>query len=282
MKQNFESLFTRRNPNYEFLLSRMREAIGVDEVTFEDITATNLRSFKEYMSGRVAANSLKTYFAVLKGAIREMALDGLVKNARCVDVLKSKNEPQQNVSLTNDEVERLWKYYCKLPKDKKHKLTRNVLALFLIEAYTGARGCDVKDFKPENISNNLLTYVSKKTHTLTKVIAHQRLPSLFKDIPDDDIHRMTKNRIIKDAAKKCGIVDIVTIYYHGKQRSEPKYKYLGMHCARRSFITNLIDMNVPISAVSKMAGHGDINMTQRYYSNNKLQIPEEALSFFNS
>ena len=52
---NFELLFKQRNPNYEFLLSRLRCAIGVDEVTFDDINTINLRKFKEYMEGRGGA-----------------------------------------------------------------------------------------------------------------------------------------------------------------------------------------------------------------------------------
>ena len=91
---------------------------------------------------------------------------------------------------------------------------------------------------------------------------------------------MTKNRIIKEVAKKCGINEKISLFYHGKQRKMEKYKYLGFHCARRSFVSNLIDLNVPISVVSKMAGHSDIKMTQKYYVNQDYKLPDEALSFF--
>lgn len=280
METTFEKIFKRRNPNYAFLITRMRAAMGVKEVTFNDINSTNLRAFKEYMEDEVTANSLKVYNAVIAATVRELCYDGLIANARCVEVLKVKSEPQQNVCLTPDEVELMWKYYINLPHEKKFKLTREVLALFLIECFTGARGVDVEQFTMDNIHDGYLVYVSKKTKTLTRVVAHKRLPTLFKDIPKKNIPRMTKNRIVKEVAKKCGINTIISIYYHGKQRTQEKYKYLAFHCARRSFVSNLIDLNVPISVVSKMAGHSGINMTQKYYVNQDYTVPKEAMSFF--
>lgn len=281
MKQaSFEELFVRRNPNYEFLLSRMRAAMEVDEVTFDDINSTNLRAFKTYMEDEVSANSLKVYNAVIAATVREMYNDGLLNDERCLSVLKVKSEPQQNVCLTPEEVERMWKFYHCMQRTKANRLTIGVLALFLSECYTGARGCDVESFTADNIQDGYLVYVSKKTKTLTHVVAHKRLPILLREIPHREISRTTKNRIIKDVAKKCGIDEIVSIFYHGKQRKMNKYKYIGFHCARRTFISNLIDLNVPISVVSKMAGHSGINMTQRYYVNQDYKLNEEAMSFF--
>lgn len=278
---NFEEVFKTRNPQYEFLLSRMRCAMEVDEVKFSDINTINLRRFKDYMEGEVSNNSLRTYMAVLKAAINEMVSDGLISNAKCVSVLKAKAEPQQNVSLTDEEIKKLENYYECLLKTSGNQIEKGVLTLFLIEIFTGARGVDVENFTLDNINENKLTYVSKKTHTLTVLPAHHKLKLLIKNMPNREFSRMTKNRTIKRIAKLCGINQLVNIYYHGRQRKMPKYEFVAFHTARRSFVSNLIERGVPISAVSKLAGHKNINMTQRYFVTQDIQLDDKAMAFFN-
>ena len=278
---SFEKVFEKRNPKYTFLISRMRCAMDLNEVTFKDINSVNLRLFKDYMEGEVSNNSLKTYMAVVKATISELFNDGLIENGKCISVLKVKADPQQNVCLSDDEIKLFEDYYNRLDNSVHNRVKKDVLTLFLIEIFTGARGCDVENFTPENICNGTLTYVSKKTHTLTTLPAHKMLPTLIKNIPKRKYQRMTKNRIIKQIGKECGINQNVSLFYHGKQRTLPKYEYLAFHCARRSFVSSLIDRGVPISAVSKMAGHSDISITQRYYVSQTFDLPDEALSFFN-
>ena len=281
MEQTFENIFKQRNPNYGFLLSRMQRAIGVNEVTFNDINTVNLRKFKEYMEGEVANNSLKTYMAVIKATIKEMHSDGLIRSDKCTSVLKVKSDPQQNVCLTDEEVQMMEAYYDRLMKESGHEIEKGVLTLFLIEIFTGARGSDVERFTLDNISDGNLSYVSKKTHTLTILPAHHKLQYLIRNKPEREFSRVTKNRIIKNVAKLCGINKVVNIYYHGRQRSLPKYKFLGFHCARRTFCTSLINRGVPISAVSKLAGHRNLNVTQRYFVTNDIQLDDNAMAFFN-
>lgn len=279
--ETFEQIFKERNPQHEFLLSRMRCAIGVEEVQFSDINAVNLRKFKDYMEGEVSNNSLRTYMAVIKATINEMVGDGLIRSGKCVSVLKVKSDPQQNVCLSDDEIRKFEEYYDRIITQSGHEVEKGVLTLFLMEIFSGARGCDCERFSLENIKDGKLSYVSKKTHTLTVLPAHSKLEFLIRNKPNREFSRMTKNRIIKQVAKLCGINQVVNLYYHGKQRSMPKYEYLGFHCARRSFVSTLIDRGVPISAVSKLAGHSSINMTQRYYVNQDISLDENAMSFFN-
>ena len=280
--ETFEQIFKERNPQHEFLISRMRCAMDVEEVRFSDINTVNLRKFKEYMEGEVSNNSLRTYMAIIKATINEMVSDGLIHNGKCVSVLKVKSEPQQNVCLSDEEIRKFEKHYDRIMSQSGHEVEKGVLTLFLMEIFSGARGCDCEKFTLDNIKDGKLTYVSKKTHTLTVLPAHSKLEFLIRNKPNREFSRMTKNRIIKQIGKLCGIDQIVNIYYHGKQRSLPKYEFLGFHCARRSFVSTLIDRGVPISAVSKLAGHHDISMTQRYYVSQELELPEEAMSFFNS
>lgn len=279
MKQTFESIFMMRSPGYGFLLPRMRAALGVDEVRFEDITSVNMLKFREYMMGEVANNSLKTYFAVIKSVINTCYSDGLIMSNKCISELHVKAEPQQNVALTDKEIKLLEEYYDKID-EFSHKTEKDILTLFLMEVYSGARGIDCEAMTLDNIADGKLSYVSRKTRILAVLPAHKRMEYLIKHKPVKQYSRMTKNRVIKKIAKQCGITYPVSIFYHGKQCTKPKYEYIGFHVARRSFVSNLIDLGVPITSVNKLAGHSDISMTQRYYVTQDVQLDANAMTFF--
>jgi len=279
MKQTFESIFMMHSPGHEFLLQRMRAALEVDEVRFSDITSVNMIKFREYMMGEVANNSLKTYFAIIKSVINICHGDGLIKSNKCVSELHVKAEPQQNVALTHDEIKLFEEYYDKLD-GFAHTTEKDVLTLFLMEIYCGARGIDCEALTLSNLSDGKLSYVSKKTRVLAVLPAHKRMEYLISHKPHKQYSRVTKNRIVKEVARKCGITYPVSIFYHGKQVTKPKYELLSLHCARRSFVSNLIDMGVPITAVSKLAGHKSVSMTQRYYVTQDIQLDAKAMAFF--
>lgn len=279
---SFEQFFRRRNPQYVFLINRMRAAMSLTHVTYDDITSSNLRLFLDYMHDEVSANSLRLYCAVIKATINECAADGLIHAPKCTSVLKVKSEPQQNVALSDNEIRLFEQYYDRIITQAGNQVEKDVLTLFLLEIYSGARGIDVESLTSANVVDGQLSYVSKKTHTLTTLPAHRRLLTLIARKPAKQYSRMTKNRTIKRVAQRIGITQPVTIFYHGKQQTRPKCEYLGFHCARRSFVSSLIDMGVPISTVSRMAGHSDIKMTFRYYQSDKVAVCPEAMAFFNS
>jgi len=89
------------------------------------------------------------------------------------------------------------------------------------------------------------------------------------------------NRIIKRVAKKCGINTPVTIFYRGKMQTQPKWKFLGFHSARRSFCSNLAQRGVDIYTIAALAGHRNANMTFRYIISDTQNLPTEAQAFFN-
>jgi hypothetical protein len=79
MEKNFEDYFVSINPYHEFLVSRMRCAMDVEQVTFDDISTLNMIKFKRYMADEVHNNSLKTYMAIIASTINKLAADGLCR-----------------------------------------------------------------------------------------------------------------------------------------------------------------------------------------------------------
>ena len=277
--ESFETIFKQRNPEYEFLISRMRCAMGVEEVKFGDISSINLRRFKEYMEGEVANSSLKTYMAVVAATVNQMADDNLCLRVDFKKLGRIKCQKSENIALTENELDLFVNYYNRI----KHRATveRDVLTLFLLECLTGARNSDCKMFNEASISDGFLTYVSKKTHTLTKVPVHRLVPLLISKMPKKEYSRVTMCRKIKEIAKNLGINKPERRMYRGKLKTRPRYELISSHTARRTFISLLLDKGVPLSTVSKLAGQHNAKITLRYYCSDELILNDAALDFFN-
>ena len=277
----FEVEFAHKYPNHEFLLRYMRAAMKKKEVEWNDLTSSNLMDFVVYLKKTVSANSAANYCAFVKSFLNMKSDEVDLPTLKYAKILRVKKDPQQNVALNEEEVQRIDDYYKNLLKQKGHKCEKDVLCLFLIECYAGARGVDVELMKPSNFSNGMITYVSKKTHNLAVVPEHYRLKDLFKRKPKREYSRMTKNRIMKNVCKKCGIDETITIFYRGSMKTKKKYEFIGFHSARRSFASILSAKGVPVPEISQYMSHSNLSMTERYIKVDTKRVSPEALSFFN-
>lgn len=272
---SFEKMFEERNPNHAFLLSRMRCAFNVNEVKYGDINSANLRAFKEYMEGEVTANSLFTYMAVLKATIRECAFEGLIKNPHCIDVLKVKKTPSQHCCLTEEE---LMKFEAYKPRTQTEM---DVKILFMRGALSGARSCDCSVMGEENMSDGMLTYVSKKTKVGVTQPIHYRLQKYLTMQPEKEHKRAVVNRVIQDICHRLRFTEPVTLSRNGRMVTKPKYKWMTMHASRRTFCTSLAVRGVPVETIAKLAGHTHSATTSKHYiCIDKQNLGNAALAFF--
>lgn len=275
----FERLFKEKSPDYEFLLNRMRCAFDVEEVKFEDINTLNMIKFKKYMADEVSNSSLKTYMAVVSAAVNAFANDDLCRHIDFKTINKIKCAKPENISLTEDELNMFVNYYNRIKNNPSTE--RDILTLFLLECFTGARTSDCETFTKDDVLDGFLTYVSIKTTTLTRVPVHRMLPVLLERMPKKNYPRMTKCRKIKDIAEHLGITKPEKRMYRGVLKTRPRYEYIATHTARRTFVSLMLDKGVPLATVSKLAGHSDTSMTLRYYCSSELTLNDAATSFFN-
>lgn len=274
---SFEDFFKSRNPLHTFLISRMRCAMEVEEVTYNDINTVNLRKFKEYMEGEVSNNSLKTYFAITKATLNELIYEGLISNPHCIDVLKVKGTPSQHCCMTEDELMKFEQY---MPRTDTE---RDVKILFMRGALSGARSCDCAVMSTDNVSDGLLTYVSKKTKIGVMQPVHNRLVKYLTMKPTKEHKRAVVNRVIQDICKRLGFNEPVTLSRNGKMVTKPKYEWLTMHASRRSYATSLAVRGVPVETIAKLCGHSTSTTTSKHYiCIDTKDIGEAALDFFKS
>ena len=280
--EKFEFEFKRRYPNHAFLVNYLQAAIGKEEISWCDLTSSNLTDFVDYLKKSVCPNTASTYCAIVKSFLNLASDEIDLPTLKFAKILSVRKVPQQNIALTEEEVKRIDEYYQKLLKQEKHKVEKDVLTNFLIECYCGSRGVDVDNMSVKNICDGRITYVSQKTHILTVVPEHYRIKDLFKRKSKKEYSRMTKNRIIKEVCRKCGIDELVTLYYHGAMVTKKKYELCAFHTARRSFSSILAAKGVPVPEISQYMGHSSLSMTERYIKVDQKRVSPEALSFFNS
>lgn len=282
VKLDFESYFKARYPQHAFLIQTMRNALDVSEVTYEDLTVTGVTRIKDYMLNveQKKNSTVKQYMTKIAASCNILACEGNIRPVNFELVGRVKADKCENVALTEDEVHLFVDYYKRLYTQDKHQATKDVLTLFLIELFTGARSCDCETFSRKDIKEGVLAYVSQKTHTLTRVPVHSMLPLLLSRLPHKQYSRMTKNRTIKRVAERLGITKQERRNYRGVLKMRPRYEYLGTHSARRTFVSTLLDKEVPIATVSKMCGHSSVNMTLRYWVSDGISLDEKAMAFF--
>lgn len=277
---SFEDAFMRYYGERAQILRYMREAIGTEEVKWQDLTKYNLSLCAEHILSIVTANSARTYFNVLCGLFSKFTDEGIIPCKNPHDVLKAKKTPQQNVALTESELHKIEKYYDSLFFCPNRQVEKDCLTLFLIEAYCGARTCDVEELSDRNITDGKISYISKKTQTLTSMPVHYKIPLLLSRKPQKEYSTMTKNRVIKRVAKNCGITQPITLFYRGAMVTKPKYELLASHSARRTFASVLAAKGAPLAEISQFMGHSSLLMTSKYIKSDTQNASPEALSFF--
>jgi len=271
----FEEEFAKRHPGRLQLLRYMHEAIGVDMLSWSDLTTLNLSRIKEYIKNRVSPNTCCTYLAILKAFLTLYTEEELIPCKNPAQELKCRRVPSQHIALTMNEI---IKFDLYTPKTETESDVKN---LFMRGCLTGMRLSDAILLTEDNIIGNTLCYVSQKTSIEVKQPVHSRLMKYVKEKPKKQHQRSVVNRTIQKICKELGFCEEVQLYVNGQIRKGYKYEFITMHSSRRSYVTCLATNGVPIAMISKLAGHSGTAMTDRYICFDSRNPGKEAMDFFN-
>ena len=285
------------------------EKNGRRKLLFKDITPAFVNEWKRWradgvMIGRrqhrqpVSSNVVRGDLKILRMWMKESYHDGLHENRIWEgDAMRMKELPATIFHLTPDELEQIWKAdLTKLRKGKKgpkstaHETVRN---MFLIACWTGGRIGDVKRY-PEIVLNawnenggkcpSSISYVQQKTNTLVEVpiIKHAKAvinyyQGALPKLPND----AKTNRLLKDILKAAGIER--TIQLRDKSIDGPMHEVapiadlISFHTGRRSFATNIYNMNVlSLAELRSLTGHATEAMLMRYLNVTQTEVSETA------
>jgi len=194
------------------------------------------------------------------------------------------------IFLSLDELTHLYRF--ELPTGKLY--LERVRDVFVFCCFSGLRYSDVRNLSKAADKGTHIECVTQKTSELLKIETNKYSRAIldkYKDVPFESdkalpvISNQRMNDYLKELAELAGLNAPETIvYYKGNQRIEetyPKYALLGTHCARKTFVTNLIYLGVSDHVIKQWTGHRD-NKSFDVYHKVVDEIKAREMSKFDS
>ena len=174
-----------------------------------------------------------------------------------------KRHETNDVHLTEEELKLLEEVELTGSKEKARDL-------FLIGAYTGQRFSDYSIFERADVREGAIVKKAKKTKVTSFIPLHSKLQKLLDKykwkLPK--ISSQKFNIRIQQVCKELEINDsIKKVSYMGKNVKEeifPKWKLIGSHTARRTFITLMSERGMVDHQLMQIAGIKDAKTLQKY------------------
>lgn len=257
----------------------------------EDISQETLTPYYNYLITRMRNSSIKKHLSSLRAFFRWCTDKEYIKNKSW---MKFKPEiklihRKQVVFLAWDELMKV--YALKFPKDKAYlERARDV---FCFQCFTSLRFSDVYKLKRSDVYPDYIRVCTEKTDTelridlnkYSRAILEKYEGEIFTDNKALPVASNQKtNEYIKEVCFIAGINEATTrIYYKGNERIEetlPKYKLIGTHTGRRTFICNALMLGISPEIVMKWTGHSDYKQMQPYIDIADRE-KENAMKLFN-
>lgn len=234
------------------------------EYDFQDMNEAFYKRFSSYMLNKkkYAKNTYGRAFKFLKTILNEASKpDENGKRYNNFTDYKSFatgiSEETDSIYLNEAELQSIYE----LDLSEKPGLDR-VRDLFLVGCWTGLRFSDYTTISPDDIKGDRLRVMEQKTKgkvviplaPTVKEILHKYEFKLPKAISNQKF-----NEALKDIAELAGLNEVVVtnITRAGKTEtnSQPKFKLVTSHVARRSFATNSLKRGIQPVLIMAITGH---------------------------
>ena len=150
--------------------------------------------------------------------------------------------------------------------------------LFLIGCYSGQRYSDYSRFDKKYINGDSIVIRAKKTGQFSYIPLNPKLKRLLEkyDWKLLLISSQKFNQKIQMICKSAGFTDVIQAdkFFGNRKESKdlPRWKLIGSHTARRSFITLSAQRNVPRSIIMQATGIKSLKTLDNYirFDNDKM------------
>ncbi|MDD5816461.1 MAG: tyrosine-type recombinase/integrase [Bacteroidales bacterium] len=223
---------------------------GLSTTNISNVTPDTINDFIDYLKQQgVTANSIKIYVSKIKAALRKVCEEGTIKHTVLTSANQIKTTQAERMYLTLDELKRLTATPCKFESLKR---------AFLFSCLTGLRKSDIIKLKWADVVKQgdltRLIFRQKKTKSQEYLDITPNAERYLGNRGNDDTNvfvfnfsEQCINRHLKAWTQAAGITKCITF-----------------HCARHTFATLMLSLDVDIYTVSKLLGHADIATTQIY------------------
>lgn len=264
--------FRLKYPDWTFILD-FYKAANLCDPTWENITKVRLQKFVDYMSERLAPNSVHQYATRLK-VVLNMYADEVLLPMGYAKILSPKKVISTAVYLSEAELQQLQDY---TPKNDYELFVRN---MFLSSAYCGARHIDIIGLNESNIQGDKLIFIAQKTKKQAIIPLKPIVAEYIRTTPRIEMSDVGFNKIIRRICRNVGITQKVKIFKAGKEVELDKCDAVSSHTARRSFASNLYLRGIDIYTISKMLQHSSLELTKRYIIPEVRELTIEERKYF--
>ena len=253
-------------------------------ITFENIDHRFLQDFQNFLIERrgLANITVAKQISTLKTFLGYARKEDFKVSDKYKD-FKIKKEPLEVTALTSEEFEKL--LTLDLSGNKRLDQVRDV---FCFACATGLRYSDLDQLRSEHIYVDEIRLTVKKTKELLSVPLNsvsfmilKKYRGMHKPLPvisNQKMNAYLKGWDEKDKSGKivhnvglCELAGINTpteiVRFRGAQREVnvyPKYELIGVHTARKTFVTLSLEKGMSAQEIMKITGHTDYKSFQRY------------------
>lgn len=229
------------------------------KIEFESINDTFFENLSRYsfQERRIKNNYFSKIVAVLKTMMRWSIKKEYTQNRKCED-FKASEHDIDIVYLTFDELMKL--YHYEFDSDR----LAHVRDFYCMGCFTGLRFSDLSKLYLANITDDHIVLSIQKTRTqnhaiklnkYAKAILEKYKGTIFEPLPR--ISSQKFNDYIKECCELAEINQPFTAHWYvGTQKqslTQPKFKFITSHTARKTFITNSLLLGMEPKAIKKIA-----------------------------
>ena len=264
-KESMSTYYSTRKRLQEFILKKY----NVSDMAFSQLTENFIYEFRQYYLG-VCDFQESSFFAValhLKTVCRSAYREGIADTLMFDKAHIERGDKKTPKALDKEALDKL----KALRFDELEKEMETARDVFLFACYTGAAYCDLMELSKKHLvrddaGNLWLKFNRQKTGVLCRIKLLPEAIRLIEKMHGDE--RETLLPFIKYPAYQSCLEAL-------RLRAGIAFPFTT-HTARHTFATLItLEQGVPIETVSKMLGHTNVSMTERYAKVTPQKLFEE-------
>ncbi len=281
-----EENLTRKSKNtiktYNTTLRQFRAYQSNEKQTylFENLDKSFFEGFRDYLAGKTyATNYIAKTFSILRHFIKEADdledVDLKVNPAYLKKYAKIKSVEVDSIYLTPEDLATIFNY--DFSKNKGLEFVRD---LYLLQCYSGLRYSDLHKYDANKIKviegNDMIPVQTQKGKIEVWIPLHPVSKKIITKYTDTNgVVQLPRvyangvfNRYLKDIGKAVGFYNIIDIKKERAFKQEivkyEKWELITTHTARRTLVTNLLDMGIDPRTIGAITGHKKLATIQKY------------------
>ncbi len=254
------------------------------KLLLSDFNSELINDFKEFCYDALGNtdNTVNVKLTILCSWLNYAFKKKYIQQQDYKNALKVKTHKVESVVLTDDEV--------KLIENYSGIEFENTKFWFLLQLYTGVRISDISRINNNNIDldNGIINLTTLKTNKQLYIPISNKLNELLLTHSFEDYELENRWQYLDKIRELCKTVGIdkltnkVSFVKNEQVITEvEKYKLIGSHTARRTFITRLISNGVAPSEIMKITGHTTRDAFDKYIRISEIEAVSKVKSALN-